>query len=81
MKRKTSDMERALETYIEKAIAANDSKDTPKIRRELEQASLEYYIKEAKKQNHKYFELKARDLLSREANDKVSQASASLLFK
>ena len=36
MKRKTQDMERALETYIEKAIAANGGKDTPKVRRELE---------------------------------------------
>jgi hypothetical protein len=72
MKRKTLDMERALETYLEKAISANGGKDSTKIRRELEQASLEYYVKEAKNQNHEYFELKARELLARESKDKVS---------
>jgi hypothetical protein len=72
MKRKTQDMERALETYLEKAISANGGKDGHKVRRELEEASLDYYVKEARKQNHEYFELKARELLARESTDMVS---------
>ena len=91
MKRKLSDMVRALETYLEKAVRSKmepgvefDSlpqKEKLRLRKEIEQASLDHYIKEAKKQNHEYFELKARELLSREKTDIVSQASANLLFK
>jgi hypothetical protein len=40
MKRKTQDMERALETYIEKAIKAKGDKDTAKLRGDLKEASL-----------------------------------------
>lgn len=49
MKRKLPDMERALDTYLDKALAASFTKEKSKARRELEQASLDYYIKEAKK--------------------------------
>lgn len=52
-----------------------------KIRNDLENSSLKYYISECKKQNIQYFELKARDLLEREKSDMISQASISLLFK
>lgn len=52
-----------------------------KIRNDLENSSLKYYISECKKQNIEYFELKARDLLDREKSDMISQASISLLFK
>jgi len=51
------------------------------VRRSFEQSCLQIYIKEAKKQNQEYFELKARELLSREKSDIVSQASANLLFQ
>ena len=91
MKRKLSDMVRALETYLEKALRSKmepgvefeslPQKERLRLRKEIEQASLDHYIKEAKKQNHEYFELKARELLSREKTDIVSQASANLLFK
>ncbi len=85
MKRKLSDMARALETYLDRNIslkyASKESKreydslpqkEKQKIRREIEQQSLNHYIAEAKKQNHEYFELKARELLSREKTDIVS---------
>ena len=91
MKHKLSDMVRALETYLEKALRSKmepgvefeslPQKERLRLRKEIEQASLDHYIKEAKKQNHEYFELKARELLSREKTDIVSQASANLLFK
>lgn len=48
-------------------------------RKAIEQNSLQRYIQEARKQNEEYFELKARELLSRD--DKVSKASNELLFK
>ena len=41
---------------------------------------MQHYIREAKKQNEEYFQLKARELLAREKSDLVSQASANLLF-
>lgn len=53
-------------------------KDKSNIRKNIETQSLSRYITEAKKQNEDYFELKARELLSRD--DKVSKASAELLF-
>lgn len=94
MKRKLSEMSRALETYIDNLIAeryptpeaeaeyANMStKERQKIRKECEETTLEHYTQEAQKQNKEYFELKARDLMSREKGDIVSQASANLLFK
>lgn len=94
MKRKLTDMGRALETYLDRSIQLKyptseakkeyeslSIKEKQKIRKELEQQSLEHYIKETQKQNHEYFELKARELLSREKTDIVSQASANLLFK
>ena len=94
MKRKLPDMARALETYLDRSIAQKyttpeakrefdqlSAKEKLKLRKDLESASLNHYIAECKKQNHEYFELKARELLSREKTDIVSQASANLLFK
>ena len=59
MKRKLPDMVRALETYLDKAAVSNLSgkaeydalglKEKQKLRRELEQASLDHYIKESTK--------------------------------
>lgn len=57
------------------------NKERHKIRKECEETTLEHYTQEAQKQNKEYFELKARDLMSREKGDIVSQASANLLFK
>ena len=52
-----------------------------KLRDNLEEKSLVFYIKEVEKQNKTYFELKARELLERQKTDLVSQAAANLLFK
>ena len=60
MKRKLYDMTRALETYLERSIAQKHAtsdfeslslKDKQRIKKELEQSSLNHYIAEAKKQN------------------------------
>lgn len=85
MKRKLPDMARALETYLDRSIAQKhttpeakrefdqlSAKEKLKLRKDLESASLNHYISECKKQNHEYFELKARELLSREKTDIVS---------
>ena len=94
MKRKLVDMSRALDTYLDRSIQLKyptpeakkqydnlSTKEKLAIRKELEKQSLEHYIGETEKQNKEYFELKARELLSREETDMVSQASANLLFK
>lgn len=47
----------------------------------IEQQSLRYYIDEAKRINKEYFELKARDLISKESDDMVASVQASLLFQ
>jgi len=59
MKRKLSDMVRALETYLDKALCSKmepgveveslTQRERLKLRKEIEQASLDHYIKEAKK--------------------------------
>jgi hypothetical protein len=49
-------------------LAADEKK---MIRACIEQQSLRYYIEEAKRQNKEYFEMKARDLISKEKNDMV----------
>lgn len=51
------------------------------IRACIEQQSLRYYIEEAKRQNKSYFEMKARDLISKESDDMVASVQASLLFQ
>ena len=51
------------------------------IRACIEQQSLRYYIEEAKRQNKEYFEMKARDLISKEKDDMVAAVQASLLFQ
>lgn len=90
MKRKLNDMANALETYLDRQMAQKfpgtsleslSAKERMKVRSEIEQSSLKYYVNECQKQNQEYFELKARDLLSREKTDMISQASISLLFK
>lgn len=48
MKRKLPDMGRALETYLEKAM---QTEGAGKSKSDLEKTSLDYYVKEAKKQN------------------------------
>ena len=48
---------------------------------QIEQQSLQYYICEAKRQNKEHFELKAREYLAQENQDKVSMAQANLLFQ
>ena len=50
------------------------------IRACIEQQSLRYYIEEAKCQNKEYFEMKARDLISKEKDDMVAAVQANLLF-
>lgn len=50
------------------------------IRACIEQQSLRYYIEECKRQNKEYFEMKARDLISKEKDDMVAAVQASLLF-
>lgn len=60
MKRKLPDMQRALDAYLDKAVLTRckggkseyeslQAKERSKLRRELEQASLEHYISEAQK--------------------------------
>ena len=51
------------------------------IRACIEQQSLRYYIDEAKRQNKEYFEIKARDLISKEKDDMVAAVQANLLFQ
>ena len=51
------------------------------IRACIEQQSLRYYIEEAKRQNKEYFEMKARDLISKEKDDMVASVQANLLFQ
>lgn len=51
------------------------------IRACIEQQSLRYYIDEAKRQNKEYFEMKARDLISKEKDDMVATVQANLLFQ
>ena len=51
------------------------------IRACIEQQSLRYYIEEAKRQNKEYFEIKARDLISKEKDDMVAAVQANLLFQ
>ena len=51
------------------------------IRACIEQQSLRYYIEEAKRQNKEYFEMKARDLISKEKDDMVAAVQANLLFQ
>lgn len=51
------------------------------IRACIEQQSLRYYIEEAKRQNKEYFEMKARDLISKEKEDMVAAVQANLLFQ
>lgn len=114
MKRKLPVMERALQTYLDKAaplryaqnfhesnaavatdVTANLTgekiqppvsydqlaEDEKKmIRACIEQQSLRYYIEECKRQNKEYFEMKARDLISKEKDDMVAAVQASLLF-
>ena len=88
MKRKLPRMQSCLETYLDLMVDKQYNtvelrkqyeKDKLNIRKLIEQNSLQTYIVEAKKQNEEYFELKARELLSRD--DKVSKASAKLLFE
>ena len=110
MKRKLPDMERALQTYLDKASPlryaqnfqennysgaegennqvepsvpyeqlADDEKKM--IRACIEQQSLRYYIEEAKSQNKQYFEMRARDLISKEKEDMVAAVQANLLFQ
>ena len=100
MKRKLPNMNRALETYLERAAplkyASNleeqgKTSDIPyenlpaeekkHIKMQIEQQSLQYYICEAKRQNKEHFELKAREYLAQENQDKVSMAQANLLFQ
>ena len=52
-----------------------------KLRDDLEEKSLRFYVREVENQNKTYFELKARELLERQKTDLVSQAAANLLFK
>lgn len=59
-------------------LAADEKK---MIRACIEQQSLRYYIEEAKRQNKEYFEMKARDLISKEKDDMVVSVQASLLFQ
>lgn len=107
MKRKLPDMERALQTYLDRAAPlryaqnfqenlngenAGGSEQPPvpyeqlaedekkMIRACIEQQSLRYYIEEAKRQNKEYFEMKARDLISKEKDDMVAAVQANLLF-
>lgn len=59
-------------------------KEKSGLMKDIEHQSLQYYIKEATKQNQDYFSKKARYLLAKaqaNKNDIVSQASANLLFK
>ena len=51
------------------------------IRACIEQQSLRYYIEEAKRQNKEYFEMRARDLISKEKDDMVAAVQANLLFQ
>ena len=122
MKRKLPDMERALQTYLDRAAplryaqqyfesnaaeqAGGDGSATNQkaaeeqqqpqppisydqlaedekkmIRACIEQQSLRYYIDEAKRQNKEYFEIKARDLISKEKDDMVAAVQANLLFQ
>lgn len=114
MKRKLPDMERALQTYLDRAAplrytqnfqetynaegsgsgnGENGQARPPQpyeqlpddekrmIRACIEQQSLRYYIEEAKRQNKEYFEMKARDLISKEKDDMVAAVQANLLFQ
>lgn len=107
MKRKLPDMERALNTYLDRAAPLrytqqiekqqakgevdsnkaqvpyeNLAEDEKKMYRAcIEQQSLCYYIEEAKRINKEYFELKARDLISKEKDDMVASVQANLLFQ
>ena len=120
MKRKLPDMERALQTYLDRAAplryaqqytesnsaeqeangdgstanAAEQQQTQPPIPYEqlaedekkmiracIEQQSLRYYIDEAKRQNIEYFEIKARDLITKEKDDMVAAVQANLLFQ
>ena len=51
------------------------------IRACIENQSLRYYIEECKRQNKEYFEMKARDLISKEKDDMVAAVQANLLFQ
>lgn len=51
------------------------------IRACIEKQSLHYYIQEAEAQNKVFFQLKARELIEREKEDKVARAQADLLFQ
>ena len=51
------------------------------LRAHIETHSLRYYIDECKRQNKEYFEMKARDLISKEKEDMVAAVQASLLFQ
>lgn len=95
MKRKVNDMAIALNTFLEKALqdkfkdnqaalARLTDKEKQQIKKEEEYTSLMHYRRVATKQNQEYFSLKARELLAKAAaneQDKVSKASANLLFK
>ena len=105
MKRKLPDMERALQTYLDRAAPLryaqnfqenyngdngnndhnNGSSPQPPVPYEqlaedekkmiracIEQQSLRYYVEECKRQNKEYFEMKARDLISKEKEDMVA---------